>query len=340
MRPSRSGRQALATFGAAVGEHLAAADRRHPGAKPVPALADQLRGLIGALHDSSPLEPESGNAGRGRARVAGARRSRRLIRAGAIPVNHVDRGCSRACAASQKGHPASELLLPRYLKPLIIGLALAGLAFAAWRCGLGAALSWAELARHQARLVALVAAHPVLAPLIYAALYTVWVALSIPEAALVTVAGGLLFGTILGGAMAVLGATAGAVILFLVARSAFADAMRRRAGAFLDRIRPKLHRDGFSYLLALRLVPAPFWLINLAAALSGMRLLPYTAATLIGIIPATFVLAWIGAGVADVLTAGRSPDLGILFSVRVLGPLVALAALALLPVAWRTVRRR
>lgn len=214
------------------------------------------------------------------------------------------------------------------------------LGFVAWRAGLGDALSWAALARHQARLLTLVSAHPVAAPLVYAALYAIWVALSIPEAALVTVAGGLLFGTILGGAMAVLGATAGAVLLFLVARSAFAETMRRRAGAFLDRIRPKLHRDGFSYLLALRLVPAPFWLVNLAAALSGMRLLPYTAATLIGIIPATFVLAWIGAGVADVLADGRAPDLGILFSAQVLGPLLALAALALLPVVWRTVRRR
>lgn len=222
----------------------------------------------------------------------------------------------------------------------MILLILAGLAFTAWRLGVGEAMSWSGLARHQTRLHALVAAHPVLAPLVYAAFYTIWVALSVPEAAVVTVAGGLLFGTILGGTMAVLGATAGAVILFLIARSAFADAMRRRAGALLDRIRPRLHRDGFSYLLALRLVPAPFWLVNLAAAVSGMRLLPYTAATLIGIIPATFVLAWIGAGVAGVLTAGRTPDIGILFSARVLGPLAALALLALLPVAWRTVRRR
>jgi uncharacterized membrane protein YdjX (TVP38/TMEM64 family) len=228
----------------------------------------------------------------------------------------------------------------RHLKPFLIVLALTVLGVIAWRSGIGAALTWDGLARHQARLLALVAAHPILAPLVYAALYTIWVALSIPEAALVTVAGGLLFGTVLGGAMAVLGATAGAVVIFLVARTAFAGTMRRRAGALLDRIRPGLHRDGFSYLLALRLVPAPFWLVNLAAALCGMRLLPYAVATLIGIIPATFVLAWIGAGVGDVLSTGQSPDLGILFSPRILGPLVAMAALALLPVAWRMVRRR
>jgi uncharacterized membrane protein YdjX (TVP38/TMEM64 family) len=115
--------------------------------------------------------------------------------------------------------------------------------------------------------------------------------------------------------------------------------MRRRAGTLLDRIRPGLHRDGFSYLLALRLVPTPFWLVNLGAALCGMRLLPFTVATLVGIIPATFVLAWIGAGVGDVLASGRSPDLSILFSAQILGPLSALAALSLVPVAWRWMRR-
>jgi uncharacterized membrane protein YdjX (TVP38/TMEM64 family) len=233
----------------------------------------------------------------------------------------------------------SKSVLLRYLKPLLIALVLAGLAYAAWHSGLGGALSWRGLARHQTRLLALVAEHPILAPLIYWVLYTAWVAVSIPEAALVTVVGGLLFGTLLGGTIAVLGATAGAVVLFLVARSAFASAMRRRAGTLLDRIRPGLHRDGFNYLLALRLVPTPFWLVNLAAALCGMRLLPFTAATLVGIIPATFILAWIGAGVGDVLAAGRSPDLGILFSARLLGPMAALAALALLPVMWRWLRR-
>jgi uncharacterized membrane protein YdjX (TVP38/TMEM64 family) len=233
----------------------------------------------------------------------------------------------------------SKFVLVRYLKPFLIVLVVAGLAYVAWHSGFTEALSWRGLARHQTRLLALVGDHPILAPVVYWLVYTVWVAVSVPEAALLTVAGGLLFGTVLGGTVAVLGATSGAVVLFLVARSAFAGAMRRRAGHLLDRIRPGLHRDGFSYLLALRLVPTPFWLVNLAAALCGMRLLPYTTATLVGIIPATFVLAWIGAGVGNVLAAGRSPDLSILFSASVLGPLAALAALALLPVAWRWLRQ-
>ena len=82
----------------------------------------------------------------------------------------------------------------------------------------------------------------------------------------------------------------------------------------------------------------PFWLGNLAPALLGMRLAPFAAATFLGIIPATSVLAWLGAGVGEVLAAGRRPDLSLLTSPEILGPLLGLAALSLLPVALR--RRR
>lgn len=208
------------------------------------------------------------------------------------------------------------------------------------RAGIGDGLSWARIARHEEHLLALVAAHPLLAPLGYVVFYTVWVALSIPEAAVITLVGGLLFGTLLGGAMAVVGSTVGAVLLFLIARTALGETVRRRAGAFLERIRPRLHRDGFNYLLALRLFPAPFWLVNLVAGVSGMRLLPFAVATLIGVIPATFIMASVGAGAAGVLANGQAPDMRVLVSPHILGPLVALAALSLLPVAWRSLRRQ
>jgi uncharacterized membrane protein YdjX (TVP38/TMEM64 family) len=228
----------------------------------------------------------------------------------------------------------------RSLKHLVPLLVLAALGVALWQSGLLRHLSWASLAQHQTELLSLVAIHPLLAGILYVLLYTVVVALSVPEAALGTVAGGLLFGPLIGGALAVVGATFGAVILFLVARTAFADLLARRAGTLIEHIRPGLHRDGFSYLLALRLIPVvPFWLLNVGAALCGMRLVPYTAATLIGIIPATFVFAWIGSGVGTVLAAGGTPNLGLIFSLRVLGPLLALAALSLTPVILRRYNR-
>ena len=222
---------------------------------------------------------------------------------------------------------------------MILLLVVAVLAVALWQSGLAHELTWAALGRHQAALRALVAAHPLAAPAVFVATYALMVAFSIPESALATVASGLLFGAWFGGALAVIGASLGAVLLFLIARTALAGFMARRAQHLLGRIRPGLERDGFSYLLALRLLPiVPFWLVNLGAALCGMRLFPYALATLIGIIPTTLVFAWIGAGLSEVLAAGGRPNLALVFSPTILGPLLALAALSVAPVVWRKLR--
>lgn len=226
------------------------------------------------------------------------------------------------------------------VKRLAPVLALVLLALILSWSGLTERLSWAELARQQAALRQLVADWPVLAPVVYVAVYAVFVALSLPQAVVITITGGLLFGATVGAALAILGATLGATILFLIARSAFGNSLASRGGAFVTTVRDGLARDGFNYLLALRLVPAfPFWLVNLAAALGGMRLAPFFAATLIGIAPGTFVFASIGAGAGEVLAGGGTPDLSLILSLPVLGPLLGLALLSLLPVAWRRWRK-
>ncbi len=176
----------------------------------------------------------------------------------------------------------------------------------AYALGLQHYVSWSALAERQAAWLAAVQAHPVTAGAAYVAVYALAVAASFPGALIITVAGGLLFGTMTGAALAVCGATTGAVVIFLAARLALRPYLARRAGKLLDRLRPGLQQDGFCYLLALRLIPVvPFWLVNLAAALSGMRLPHFAAATFFGIMPATFVYASIGAGLGDVLSAGR-----------------------------------
>jgi uncharacterized membrane protein YdjX (TVP38/TMEM64 family) len=220
-----------------------------------------------------------------------------------------------------------------------LGLLLVAIA-AAWASGLPQQISWDSLARNHAALSAWVAAHPVAAPSFYVLIYAVAAALAFPESAVLTVAAGLLFGTLFGGLLALVGASIGATALFLAVRYHLADAIAARGGRFLDRIRAGLEQNGFSYLLAIRLLPAfPFWLVNIAAGLSGMRLLPYAAATLIGSAPATFIYASIGAGLGAILSAGGRPDFGIIFTPHILGPLLALAALSLLPIAWRRWKR-
>jgi uncharacterized membrane protein YdjX (TVP38/TMEM64 family) len=227
----------------------------------------------------------------------------------------------------------------QFLRRFWVFILLAVVAIA-WFAGAAEHLNWATFARHQAAVTDWVGGHPVLAPLIYLLLYAIAVSLSLPESAVLTVAGGLLFGTLSGGLLAIVGSTAGAIGLFLAVRYHLADAIAVRRGRFLDAIRTSLHRDGFSYLLAIRLVPAlPFSLVNLAAALSGMRLAPYGAATVIGIIPATFVYASIGDGLGETLAAGSQPDFSVIFSPRILGPLLILAVLSLMPVAWRRWKR-
>ena len=217
--------------------------------------------------------------------------------------------------------------------PLLVILLLLG---AGYMFGLHRILSWEWLAARQADLRATVAMRPVLSALGFVGIYTVLVATSFPGASFATVASGLLFGTVLGAGLAVVGATLGAAALFLAARGALRPMLERRAGPLLEKIRPRLEQDGFSYMLALRLLPVvPFWLVNLAAALCGIGFTSFVVATLIGIIPGTTVFAAIGAGVGEVLAAGGTPDLKLIFSLPILLPLVGLAALSLAPIGWR-----
>ena len=222
--------------------------------------------------------------------------------------------------------------------PVITILGVLGALYAA---GLQHELTFANFSRRLGDLHRFTEAEPVLAPLAYIATYAALVALCIPTGSLLSVSGGVLFGVVPGTAYAVLAATLGATLVFMIARTVLADLVAHRAGALLDRVRPGLQRDGFSYLLAMRLLPVvPFWLLNLAPALAGMRLAPFVIATALGIIPATAVYVSLGAGFGEALAAGQRPDLSVIFSARILLPLLALAALSLVPVGWRHWQQR
>jgi uncharacterized membrane protein YdjX (TVP38/TMEM64 family) len=166
--------------------------------------------------------------------------------------------------------------------------------------------------------------------------YAVMVAFSIPGGALGTLLGGFLFGVAGGTAAAVVGATLGAAAVYLAARTAIGDLLRRRAGPALRRMEEGFRRDAFSYLLGLRLIPVfPFWLVNIVPAFAAVPLRTFVLATLIGIVPGTLVYAWIGAGLDDLLRQGRTPDLGMILEPKFLIPILALAILALAPVVLR-----
>lgn len=205
--------------------------------------------------------------------------------------------------------------------------------------GLERYFSFEMLSRHHAMLSAWVAANTLLAAILFVVAYALAVAFSLPIAIIITPVGGFLFGIWLGAILSVIGATVGSVAVFLAARSALHDLFHARAGAALARLEAGFRRDSFSYLLFLRLVPVfPFWLVNIVPALLGMRLWPYTLATLIGIIPAAFVYAGLGAGFGTLIERGETPDLGLIFQWHILLPLLGLAILALVPVLYTHLR--
>jgi uncharacterized membrane protein YdjX (TVP38/TMEM64 family) len=223
--------------------------------------------------------------------------------------------------------PMLRRILP--VAVLLVGLVLF------WALGLRRYFSFDILSQHHAELAAWVAAHGMLAALAFVASYALVVAFSLPIAVLITPLGGFLFGTWLGAALAVIGATVGAVAVFLAARTALRDVFRARAGKTLAKLEDGFKRDAFHYLLFLRLVPVfPFWLVNIVPALLGMSLGAYTLATLIGIIPGAFVYASIGAGFGMLFERGEMPNLGVIFEWQILLPLLGLAALSLVPIVY------
>jgi uncharacterized membrane protein YdjX (TVP38/TMEM64 family) len=207
--------------------------------------------------------------------------------------------------------------------------------------GLHRYLTFETLRAHRAELLAWVEADPAKAAAIYILVYTVIAAFSLPVATLASVTGGFLFGTILGAVYAVVGATLGGTILFVAARTAFHDLLRAKAGSAIQKMEQGFKKNAFSYLLVLRLVPLfPFFLVNLVPALLGVSLRVFVAATFIGIIPGALVFASVGNGLGAVFDAGRMPDLGIVLSPPILLPIIGLALLALLPVAYKRLRKK
>jgi len=218
-------------------------------------------------------------------------------------------------------------------------------------------VSLETLVRHRMTIDTFIGDHIVAAVGVFIGVYIVAVALSIPGASLLSISGGILFGTFLGAAATVVGATIGATIIFLVAKSAFGEGLIRRAGSLAVKLAEGFRQDAFNYLLFLRLVPAfPFFIINLVSAFAGIRLSTFIAATFIGIIPATLAFSFLGAGLDSVLTAQEQPyrtclaagrtdcrvalDLATIITPQLLAALVILGLIALLPVVVKRLRTR
>jgi uncharacterized membrane protein YdjX (TVP38/TMEM64 family) len=144
--------------------------------------------------------------------------------------------------------------------------------------------------------------HPIRATVVYMAAYAGVVSLSLPGSAMMTVLGGLLFGWLWGGLAAMGAATGGAIIIFSIARTTLGVWLARVAGPGLAKAADGIRQDAANYMLFMRLVPLfPFFLVNLAPALVGVKLRTFAWTTALGIIPATTTLAIVGAGLDSVV---------------------------------------
>jgi uncharacterized membrane protein YdjX (TVP38/TMEM64 family) len=190
-------------------------------------------------------------------------------------------------------------------------------------------------------LLAWVAAYPLLAPFAFGLLYVAATAFSLPIALPLSLTAGFLFGLPLGLLVVVTGASLGAILVFLAARTAFGESLLARAGPALRRMEQGFRADAVSYMLFLRLVPLfPFWMVNLAAAIFGAPMRVFVLTTFFGIMPASFVIVNVGRGLGAVLDSGATPDAGSILTPDILLALALLGVLALVPAIYRKVKAR
>jgi pyruvate/2-oxoglutarate dehydrogenase complex dihydrolipoamide dehydrogenase (E3) component/uncharacterized membrane protein YdjX (TVP38/TMEM64 family) len=207
----------------------------------------------------------------------------------------------------------------------LVAALLVALVAAALLSGAGDALTLDQLKSRQAELEAWTRANLWLASLLFFAGYVVVVALSIPGAAVMTLAAGAMFGLLHGTVLVSFASTLGATLAFLVARFLLRKPLRDRYGERLRTFDAGIERDGAFYLFTLRLVPLfPFFMINLLAGLTTLRTWTYFWVSQLGMLPGTVVYVYAGTQLARIESPGDvlSPGLVAAFALIGLMPLL------------------
>lgn len=194
--------------------------------------------------------------------------------------------------------PPSPARLLRWL-PLALLLGLAALGYA---LGLHRYLSLETLAANRGALHGWVSGHLALALAAYVLIYVAVVALSVPGATVMSIAGGFLFGWAISVPATLVAAVTGSIIVFEIVKTSFGAALAERASPMVQRLSEGFSRNAFSLLLFLRLTPVfPFWAVNAVAGLCRVPLRSFIAATALGIIPASIAFALVGSGLDVVI---------------------------------------
>ena len=198
----------------------------------------------------------------------------------------------------------------------------------AWQHGL--ALEGLLLDYHQ-EMAAWVGAYPWVSAAAYMLLYGAVVMFALPGGTVMSLAGGYLFGVSAGLLLALAGATLGAMLTLWVVHSALGTWLRDRSRGRYHVIREAFMAHPVGYLLLLRLIPIfPFFAVNIAIALLNVRVGLYFWTTVVGLIPSTLALVFIGRGLGAELDKGELPGGEIFLQPMIVWPSFALIGMVVL----------
>ena len=213
---------------------------------------------------------------------------------------------------------------------------LALVIIAAHASGLSGQLCFRTLQNHRAFLTSFVENHFFGAGGLYVLLYASMVALSAPGAVFLTITGGFLFGALHGALFSLIGASAGAIAVFLLARTIFGDDALAKLGPRAVAFAANIRKHAWPYLLAMRLVPLfPFFIVNVIPAFAHVKAGTYIWTTVLGILPGTVVFSLAGASLGRVLDQGDAISVRSLLTPELLGTFAGLACLSILAVIIR-----
>jgi uncharacterized membrane protein YdjX (TVP38/TMEM64 family) len=198
-------------------------------------------------------------------------------------------------------------------------------------------LSFETLRHNKERMTDWYDDHHFITVVLFIVTYILVVALSLPGAIWMTLAGGFIFGTLQATIYVVVSATLGASIVFVLAKFCFVDFFKAKTGKVVEKMEAGFNSNALSYLLFLRLVPVfPFWLVNLVPAFLGVPLRTFIIGTAFGIIPGVSIFCWAGSGLGVVLDAGGTLDpLDILLRPEIINTIVGLGVLSLIPIGYK-----
>ncbi|MGH8469574.1 MAG: TVP38/TMEM64 family protein [Gammaproteobacteria bacterium] len=225
--------------------------------------------------------------------------------------------------------PWRSLPVGRWILAAVLVIAAAGFFY----YGLDRYLSFEALKTHRDALLALTEANYGTAVAAFIISYALITGVSLPGAAIMTLAGGFLFGSVLGTLYVNIAATSGATLAFLAARYLLREWVETKFSERIEAFQRGFAENAFNYLMTLRLIPIfPFFLVNLLCGLTRIRLSTYMLATAIGIVPASFVYAYAGRQLGGLNSMADIATPGVLLAFTLLG------LLALVPVLYRRLR--